>query len=174
MTNREDLSKKINSATFPGMQGGPLMHIIAAKAQCFMEALEPSFKVYIAQVLKNTKACADELRRLGASVSDTETHLFLMDTKSTFGMTGVDVQDKVEEIGITLNKNMIPKDTEKPMVTSGVRIGFAATTTRGLDEKGARTIGKLIFDYLKGFITKDAALTITKNLVSSLKKVDEI
>ncbi len=174
LTNREDIAKKVNSATFPGMQGGPLMHIIAAKAQCFIEASEPSFKEYVAQVLKNTKACATELKRLGASVSDTETHLFLMDTKASFGMTGVDVQDKVEEIGITLNKNMIPKDTEKPMVTSGVRIGFAATTTRGLDIEGAKTIGRVIFDYLKGNISKEAAIKITKSLIDKLQRVEDI
>ena len=174
LTNREDIAKKVNSATFPGIQGGPLMHIIAGKAQCFIEALEPSFKEYIANVLKNTKACADEFKRLGAVVSGTDTHLFIMDTKSTYGLTGMEVQDKVEEIGITLNKNMIPGDTEKPSITSGVRIGLAALTTRGLSEKNARILARLIHDYLSEKISKEDALAITQAIVATLKNVDEL
>ncbi|HOJ45057.1 MAG TPA: serine hydroxymethyltransferase [Bacilli bacterium] len=174
LTNREDIFKKVNSATFPGMQGGPLMHIIAAKAQCFIEALEPSFKQYIDQVLINTKACAQEMIKLGASVSDTDTHLFLVDTKASFDMTGLDAQQKVEEIGITINKNMIPGDKEKPSVTSGVRIGLAATTTRGLTEDGARLLSRLIFNYLSGKIDTETAHQETKKLVAMLKPVDQL
>jgi glycine hydroxymethyltransferase len=174
LTNNEDIAKKINSATFPGLQGGPLMHIIAAKAQCFIEAGEPSFKDYIARVIKNTKACADEFAKLGAEVSGTETHLFLMNTKASFNLTGVEAQNKVEEIGITINKNMIPGDTEKPSVTSGVRIGLAATTTRGLSESNARKLARLIFGYLKGTIDQAQANEITQEIVSTLTPVDEL
>ena len=174
LTNREDIIKKVNSATFPGMQGGPLMHIIAAKAQCFNEAMEPSFKRYIDGVIENTKACAEQFKRLGAKVSDTETHLFIMDTKTSFGMTGLEVQDKVEEIGITLNKNMIPGDTEKPSITSGVRIGFAALTTRGLNKDNAIRIATLIHDYLKNKIDRDEALKITTSIVATLRHVEPL
>ncbi|MFA5235664.1 MAG: serine hydroxymethyltransferase [Bacilli bacterium] len=172
LTNNEDIAKKINSATFPGLQGGPLMHIIAAKAQCFIEAAEPAFKTYIGRVVENTKACADEFAKLGAEVSGTETHLFLMNTKSSFNLTGVEAQNKVEEIGITINKNMIPHDTEKPSITSGVRIGLAATTTRGLTPEGARKIARVIHGYLKGTIDQVAAQRITREIVNSLIPVD--
>jgi len=171
LTNREDIIKKVNSATFPGMQGGPLLHIIAAKAQCFIEALAPSYKTYIKRVVANTKACAEEFRALGASSSDTETHLFLIDTKKSFGMTGVDVQHKVEEINITLNKNMIPKDQEKPMVTSGVRIGMAALTTRGLTVIQSRKLARIIHGYLKGTLKRKEALKATAALISKLKPI---
>ena len=156
------------------MQGGPLMHIIAAKAHCFIEALDPAFNHYIKQVLINTKACANEMARLGAKVSDTETHLFLVDTKASFGLTGLEAQNMVEEIGITLNKNMIPGDQEKPSVTSGVRIGLAATTTRGLTENGAKQLGNVLFGYLSGKIPQADAIKITKQLVAKLIPVDQI
>ncbi|MFZ9704142.1 MAG: serine hydroxymethyltransferase [Bacilli bacterium] len=174
LSNSEELMKKINSATFPGAQGGPLVHVIGGKAQAFAEALEPSFKQYAKQILLNTKACADEFAKLGAVVSGTDTHLFLVDTKKTFGLTGVDSQHKLDEINVTLNKNMLPNDQEKPQVTSGVRIGFAALTTRGATEDIARDIARLIYRYLKGEITKDLADSIVKRTVSLLKPIDQI
>ena len=174
LSNSEELMKKINSATFPGAQGGPLVHVIGGKAQAFAEALEPSFKQYTKQILLNTKACADEFAKLGAVVSGTDTHLFLVDTKKTFGLTGVDSQHKLDEINVTLNKNMLPNDQEKPQVTSGVRIGFAALTTRGATEDIARDIARLIYRYLKGEITKDLADSIVKRTVSLLKPIDQI
>ncbi|MBM3909234.1 MAG: serine hydroxymethyltransferase [Firmicutes bacterium] len=174
LSNNEDYMKKINSATFPGAQGGPLVHVIGGKAQAFAEALEPSFKQYAKQILKNTKACADEFAKLGAKVSGTETHLFLVDTKYSFGLTGYDCQVKLDEIGVTLNKNMLPNDQEKPQVTSGVRIGFAALTTRGVTEDIARDIARLIYRYLKGEIQKDLAESIVKRTVSLLKPIQNI
>ena len=174
LSNHEEYMKKINSATFPGAQGGPLMHVIGGKAQAFAEALDPSFKQYAKQILLNTKACADEFAKLGAKVSGTETHLFLVDTKSSFGLTGSDCQVKLDEIGVTLNKNMLPNDQEKPQVTSGVRIGFAALTTRGATEDIARDIARLIYRYLKGEIQKELAESIVKRTVSLLKPIRSI
>jgi glycine hydroxymethyltransferase len=174
LTNSEELIKKLNSATFPGAQGGPLLHVIGGKAQAFAEALEPSFKTYAKQIVLNTKACADEFAKLGAVVSGTETHLFLVDTKRSFGLTGVECQLKLDEINVTLNKNMLPNDQEKPQITSGVRIGFAALTTRGATETMARDIARLIYRYLKQEITKDLAESIVKRTVSLLKPLLQI
>ncbi len=174
LSNNEEYMKKINSATFPGAQGGPLVHVIGGKAQAFAEALDPSFKQYAKQILRNTKACADEFAKLGAKVSGTETHLFLVDTKASFGLTGYDCQVKLDEIGVTLNKNMLPNDQEKPQITSGVRIGFAALTTRGATEDIARDIARLIYRYLKGEIQKDLAESIVKRTVSLLKPIRSI
>jgi len=174
LSNNEDYMKKINSATFPGAQGGPLVHVIGGKAQAFAEALDPSFKEYAKQILKNTKACAEEFAKLGAKVSGTETHLFLVDTKSSFGLTGYESQVKLDEIGVTLNKNMLPNDQEKPQVTSGVRIGFAALTTRGATEEIARDVARLIYRYLKGEIQKELAESIVKRTVSLLKPIHKI
>lgn len=174
LTNSEDIIKKVNSATFPGMQGGPLEHVIAAKAQAFTEALDKSFKKYAKKVVANTKAAANTLKKLGASVTDTENHLFLLDTKTSFGLTGVEAQDMLDEINITVNKNMLPKDTEKPSVTSGVRIGFAAITTRGADKKHAVEIAKIIFKYLKNKITKVEAIELVNKITKKLKKVEDL
>lgn len=172
LTNSEDVIKKVNSATFPGMQGGPLEHVIAAKGQAFSEALDKSFKKYAKQVIVNTKAAAKTLKKLGAVVTDTENHLFLMDTKKSFGMTGVEAQTRLDEIQITVNKNMLPKDPEKPSVTSGVRIGFAAITTRGAGKKQAIDIAKIIYKYLGNKITKDEALKLVNKITKKLKKVE--
>jgi glycine hydroxymethyltransferase len=174
LTNDETIIKKINSATFPGSQGGPLMHVIAAKAQAFAEALEPGFKTYAQQIIKNTQACNDEFARLGAFVSGTETHLFMVDTKKTFGLTGAESSKRLDEVLITLNKNMLPKDQEKPQVTSGVRIGLAAVTTRGANEKDAKTIAQLIFHYLKGSASKETTILGVKNLTKRLKNIKDI
>jgi glycine hydroxymethyltransferase len=174
LTNSEDIIKKVNSATFPGMQGGPLEHVIAAKGQAFHEALDKSFKKYAKQVVVNTKAAADTLKKLGAVVTDTENHLFLMDTKKSFGLTGVDAQNKLDGIQITVNKNMLPKDPEKPSVTSGVRIGFAAITTRGADKKQSVEIATIIYKYLSNKIKKDEALKLVKKITKKLKKVEAL
>lgn len=174
LTNDEMMIKKINSSTFPGSQGGPLMHVIAAKAQAFAEALEPSFKTYAQQIIKNTKACNDEFARLGAVVSGTETHLFLVDTKKTFGLTGAECSKRLDEVLITLNKNMLPNDQEKPQVTSGIRIGLAAITTRGATEEDAKLIAQLIFNYLKGLVDQTQTLLGVKKLSSRLKNIKDI
>lgn len=174
LTNDEEIIKKVNKACFPALQGGPLENIIGSKAECFYEALQPEYKEYIKQVKINTKACSDELTRLGDINSGTENHLFLLNAKKSFGITGKDAQEKLEEIGITLNKNMLPNDDEKPSVTSGVRIGFAAVTTRGATKEDAIEIARIIDGYLKNNIKKDEAISRVKTLTKSWKQIDEI
>ena len=158
LTNSDELIKKINSAIFPYYQGGPLEHIIAGKAICFNEALSADFKTYAKKVKENTKACCDELAKLGAITSDTENHLFLLNTLDSYNITGLVAQNKLEEILITANKNMIPGDTLSPKETSGLRIGFAAVTTRGCTKEDAKKIAELIHKYLSNVITKDSSL----------------
>ena len=174
LTNNEELFKKINSAIFPFYQGGPLEHIIAGKAICFKEANSNEFKEYAKSVLENTKACRDKLASLGAKVSDTEVHLFLLNVLDSFGITGLDAQKKLEEIGVTTNKNMIPGDTLKPNKTSGLRIGFAAVTTRGCSRKDAEDIGELIYRYLSNEISQEEAKAVVSRLVKNWKPIEEI
>ena len=174
LTNNEKLIKKINSAIFPFYQGGPLEHIIAGKAVCFKEALDDSFKEYAILVKSNTLTCRNALLNLGAIVSGTENHLFLLNTLDTYGITGKVAQNKLEEIGITTNKNMIPGDTLSPRETSGLRIGFAAVTTRGCTNEDAKVVATLIHKYLKEEILKEDALKEVKKLTSSWKLIEEI
>ncbi|MBQ8393760.1 MAG: serine hydroxymethyltransferase [Clostridia bacterium] len=162
---REELAKAIDKAIFPGTQGGPLMHIIASKAVCFGEALSPEFKAYQEQIVKNAKALADTLLGEGFDLvsGGTDNHLMLLDLRP-FGITGKELEKRLDECYITVNKNAIPNDPEKPFVTSGVRIGTPAVTSRGLKEEDMVTIGKLIklcatefetkADYIRAEITK--------------------
>ena len=145
MTNDPDLAKKINSGVFPRTQGGPLEHVIAAKAVCFHEALSPEFKTYQEQVLKNAQALAKSLQDGGVRLvsGGTDNHLMLADVMSK-GKTGLEVQDLMDAANITANKNTIPFDQQKPCVASGVRIGTPAATTRGMKEEQMDVIGKLI------------------------------
>jgi glycine hydroxymethyltransferase len=142
---KEDYAKVLNSRVFPGSQGGPLMHIIAAKAVAFKEALEPDFKEYQAQIVKNAKALAGGLVSQGLRLvsGGTDNHLMLIDLTDK-GLTGRDVEDALDRAGITTNKNGIPFDTKSPMVTSGIRLGTPALTTRGMGEKEMRIIAGLI------------------------------
>lgn len=172
LTNDEEIIKKVNFAAFPGIQGGPLENIIGGKAQCFLEASTEEFKDYIKQVLINTKTCADEFARLGDVVSGTETHLFLLNTKKSFGITGKEAETKLEEINITVNKNMLPDDDERPNTTSGIRIGLAALTTRGLKEDGAKKVAHIIHNYLSSKVDKENSLKEVKKLTDSLLKVE--
>ena len=151
LTNNEEIAKKIDKVIFPGIQGGPLMHVIAAKAQCFYEAMQPEFKTYQEQVLKNIKALAKSLQEEGFHVvSDgTDNHLILVDVKSSCGINGLNAQNILDSINITVNKNAIPNDSESPMVTSGIRLGSPAMTTRGLLESDFTKIGKIIAKTLK-------------------------
>lgn len=148
---KEEYAKKINSAVFPGMQGGPLMHIIAAKAICFEEALQPEFKQYQEQVIKNAKAMANRFIENGFKIiSDgTDNHLMLVDV-TNFGVNGKEVQNLLDRANITLNKNTIPNETLSPMLTSGVRIGTPAITTRGMKEEECIYIADLITELIKG------------------------
>ncbi len=152
LTNNEYLAKKIDSAIFPGTQGGPLMHVIAGKAVCFGEALKPEFKAYGAQIVKNAKVLADTLLEKGFNLvsGGTDNHLMLVDLRP-FGITGKALQNNCDECYITLNKNAIPNDPEKPALTSGVRIGTPAVTTRGLVEDDMKVIGECIYLVSKDF-----------------------
>ena len=174
LTNSEELIKRINSAVFPYYQGGPLLHIIAAKAVCFKEALSDDFKKYVKQLVKNNKACRDEFARLGDIVSDTDNHLFLLNVLDSFGINGLEAQKKLELINITTNKNMIPNDTLKPNKTSGLRIGFAAVTTRGCTEEDAKHIARLIHNFLSNNIDEKSAKEEVKNIVSKWKLIEKI
>ncbi|MDD6808078.1 MAG: serine hydroxymethyltransferase [Oscillospiraceae bacterium] len=145
LTNQEELAKKINSAVFPGSQGGPLEHIIAAKAVAFGEALKPEFKEYQAQIVKNAAAMADEIIKGGLSLvsGGTDNHLMLVDLRPAH-ITGKEMERRLDDIYITVNKNAIPDDPEKPFVTSGIRVGTPACTTRGFKEEECRIVGRLI------------------------------
>ena len=142
---REEFAKKINSAVFPGMQGGPLMHVIAAKAICLKEAMSPEFKIYAQNVRKNAAALAEALVANGFDLvsGGTDNHLMLVDLRSR-GITGKELQDKLDEVHITINKNAIPNDPQKPSLTSGVRIGTPAATTRGFTPEDMPIIAECI------------------------------
>lgn len=148
--NNKDYSRKINSAIFPGTQGGPLMHIIAAKAQCFIEALDLSFNNYAAQVVKNAQAMCEVFNSHGYKVltGGTDSHIILMDLSDS-KWSGREAADRLEAVGITVNKNGVPNDPRTFMETSGIRIGTAAETTRGYDEARFKEIAKIICDVLQ-------------------------
>ncbi len=152
LTNDEEIAKKINKAIFPGIQGGPLMHTITAKAVCFGEALKPEFKAYQEQIVKNAQALAGQLIAEGFKLvsGGTDNHLMLLDLTDT-GVTGKEAEKLLDEVGITVNKNAIPFDTQKPFVTSGVRIGTPATTSRGFKEEDMIEVGKLIALIIRDF-----------------------
>lgn len=168
LTNNEDIIKKVNKTIFPGIQGGPLMHVITAKAQCFSEALDPSFKEYALNVLKNAKRMALEFKENNVRVvsGGTENHLMLIDVKESFGLTGVEAETILDRVNITVNKNMLPFDKEKPTKTSGLRLGSPAMTTRGLNEEDFALIANIITDVLRGNVeekkAKEKVLELTK------------
>ena len=161
LTNDEALAKKINSAVFPGSQGGPLMHVIAAKAVALGEALKPEFKAYQEQIVKNAKALADGLLKRGFDLvsGGTDNHLMLVDLRK-FGVTGKELEKRLDTVYITANKNKIPNDPESPFVTSGMRLGTPAVTTRGFKEADMDKVAELIYlcasdyeakaDYIRG------------------------
>jgi glycine hydroxymethyltransferase len=151
LTNREDLIKKINSAVFPGYQGGPLMHIIAAKAVCFQEALQDSFKNYIKSVIQNAKILSKTLQSNGFKIfsGGTDTHLMLVDLRP-YNVSGKDAESSLERANITCNKNGIPFDTKKMTITSGIRLGTQAATTRGFGVNEFRKVGELITKVIVG------------------------
>lgn len=151
LTNNPEIAKKVDKAVFPMIQGGPLMHIIAAKAIAFNEALQPSFIEYQKQILKNSKYLAKCLIKKGYKLvsNGTDNHLMLVDVKSSVGLTGKEAEKLLDEVSITCNKNTIPKDTESPFVTSGIRIGTPALTTRKMKEKEMGEIADLIDQVLR-------------------------
>ncbi|MBA4489696.1 serine hydroxymethyltransferase [Paracoccus sp. S1E-3] len=158
LTNDADIAKKINSAVFPGLQGGPLMHVIAAKAVSFKEALDPSFKDYAAQVVTNARAMADELMKGGIDIvsGGTDNHLMLADLRPK-GVTGKATEAALGRAHITCNKNGVPFDPEKPFVTSGVRLGTPAGTTRGFKEEEFRQIARWIVEVVDGLAANGEA-----------------
>ena len=165
MTNDEAIAKKINSAVFPGLQGGPLMHVIAAKAVAFGEALEPGFKTYAKAVIKNAQVLASRLKERGADLvsGGTDTHLALVDLRP-LGITGKDADEALERAGITCNKNGVPFDPLPPMQTSGIRVGSPAGTTRGFGEAEFRDIADMVADALEGVKAGDRAVEAAVNV----------
>jgi glycine hydroxymethyltransferase len=167
-----DLEKKLNSAIFPGTQGGPLMHVIAAKAVAFLEAQEPEFKAYQQQVINNARAMADVVMQRGYKVvsGGTDNHLFLWDLIDK-GLTGKDVEAALGDANITVNKNAVPNDPQSPFVTSGIRIGTPAMTTRGFNEQDARALANWmcdIVDTMKGATADDAVVTRVREQVRDI------
>lgn len=157
LTNDEAIAKKINSAIFPGIQGGPLMHVIAGKAVAFGEALRPEFKTYQQQVVKNAQALADQLMKGGLDIvtGGTDSHLMLVDLRPK-GVKGNATEDALGRANITCNKNGIPFDPEKPAVTSGIRLGSPAGTTRGFGEAEFRQIADWIVEVVDGLAANGA------------------
>ena len=172
LTNDEALAKKINSSVFPGCQGGPLMHVIAAKAVAFKEALEPSFKDYASQVIKNCKALADELMKLGYNLvsGGTDNHLILVDIYGSVGVTGKKAENILHSVNITANKNAIPNDTQKPTITSGLRLGTAAITTRGFKEDELRMVARFIDKALRNKDNEEVLNEVRNDVIALMAK----
>ena len=166
----KELAKKIDHAVFPGNQGGPLEHVIAAKAQAFYEALQPSFKEYQMQIIKNTKAFAEVFKNLGFHVvaNGTENHLFMINVKNTLNITGKEAIEILNKINVIANKNMVPFDTESPFITSGVRFGTPAMTTRGFKEKEFIKLGNYIVEAWKNHKDEAKIQEIKNNIIEML------
>ena len=171
LTNNSEIAKKIDKAVFPGIQGGPLMHVIAAKAVAFMEASSDDFKNYQKHIIDNCKAMADEFIKLGYTLvsNGTDNHLLIVNVKKSVNINGKDAEKLLDKVNITCNKNTIPFDTEKPFITSGIRIGTAAITTRGFDEKSSRQIVRLIDKTFKNY-QNEVVLEEIKAEVTNLTK----
>lgn len=167
LTNDEEIIKKINKTVFPGIQGGPLMHVIGAKAECFYEALKPEFKTYQKQVLKNIKAMSDEFIKLGMKVvsGGTDNHLILLNVYDSLGITGKEAEKLLDKCHITVNKNTIPGEKLSPMKASGIRIGSPAMTTRGFTEKEFVTIAKYIYEILTNKDNEKKLKEVAKKVV---------
>ena len=159
--NDEAYTKKINSAVFPGIQGGPLEHIIAAKGICFEEAMQPEFKEYAEAILKNARTFAEAFKDLGYKIisNGTENHMFVLDVYNSIGLTGKEVETALDLINVTVNKNQIPNDTLPPLKSSGVRIGTPAMTTKGWKEEDFVELAKIIDEYLKDYRTYKENMT---------------
>ncbi len=168
----EEIAKKIDKAIFPGIQGGPHMHIIAAKAVAFGEAMTPKFKKYAAQILKNTKTMAEVMRKNKIRMigGGTDNHLILVDVFGSLGITGKEAQTVLDEVGITLNMNTIAGDTRKPLDPSGIRFGTPAITTRGFKEKECRRVAELMIAVLKNKDNKKVKESIHKEIKALAKK----
>ena len=172
ISTEEDLAKKIDKTIFPGIQGGPLMHVIAAKAVCFKEALDPKFVKYQEQVVKNAEAMANMFLAKGYELisGGTDTHLILVDVKKSKGITGQLAETILDKAHITINKNGIPYDTESPMVTSGIRLGTPAITTRGLKEKDVMELTQYIDEVLSNSNDEKMINAVAKKVAALCKK----
>ena len=161
----EEIEKKLNSAVFPGSQGGPLMHVVAAKALCFKEALDPEFKIYIQQVMDNAKTMAETIMSNGIDIvsNGNENHIILVDLRSK-GITGKDLERVLGSVNITVNKNSVPNDPASPFVTSGIRIGTPAATTRGFKEKEIVQVANWISDIINNFDNEELHNTIKEDV----------
>ena len=161
----EEIEKKLNSAVFPGSQGGPLMHVVAAKALCFKEALDPEFKIYIKQVMDNAKTMAETIMSNGIDIvsNGTENHIILVDLRSK-GITGKDLERVLGSVNITVNKNSVPNDPASPFVTSGIRIGTPAATTRGFKEEEIIQVANWISDIINNFDNEELQKTIKEKV----------
>ena len=168
LTNNKEIAEKIDKMVFPGIQGGPLMHVIAAKAQSFYEALQPSFIDYQTAVIKNARVLAEELQKEGFKVisGGTDNHLMLVDVKSSVNLTGKEAEQILDKIYITTNKNTIPNETESPFKTSGLRLGTPAMTTRGLRETDFKTIAKIIAKSLKNKDNQEIQQALAKEVLA--------
>lgn len=177
LTDNEELAKKINSAVFPGLQGGPLMHVIAAKAVAFGEALQPNFKDYAKQVVKNAQILASVLVKRGLEITTggTDCHLMVVDLTPLENLTGKEAEKVLERAGLTCNKNAIPNDPRSPFVTSGLRFGTNAGTTRGFKEKEFEWIGNKICDVLEGFVKngEEGNVALEKQVKQEVKEICE-
>lgn len=173
LTNNEEIAKKIDKTTFPYIQGGPLMHTIAAKAQCFYEALSKDFKKYQNQVIKNAQILASTLKEEGIKLitDGTDNHLLLLDVKSSLNISGQEAETVLSKINITVNKNSIPFDKEKPKVTSGIRIGTAAMTTLGFKEEQFKQVAKIISLSLKNKEDKKIQIKLKKDVKKLMEGV---
>ncbi len=171
LTNNEEIIEKINKTIFPGIQGGPLMHVIGAKAQCFYEALQPEFKIYQENVLKNAKALSNTLKNNGLKIitDDTDNHLLLVDV-SSIGITGKEAEEMLDSINITVNKNTIPYDKETPAITSGIRLGTPAMTTRGFTENDFIEVAKIITECLKNKDNEEIKNRLKKQVLELTNK----
>jgi len=175
LTNNEEIAKKINSAVFPGLQGGPLMHVIAAKAVAFAEALKPEFKTYAKQIVANAQTLSNTLIKRGLKITTggTDCHLMVVDLTPLQTITGKEAEAVLEAAGLTCNKNAIPNDPRSPFVTSGLRFGTPAGTSRGFKEKEFEEIGNLICDVLEGHVKNGVEANI-ENQRNVKKRVEEL
>ena len=166
LTNNEQIIKRVNKVVFPGIQGGPLMHVIAAKAVCFAEAMTTDFIDYQKKVIKNSKILCDVLKMNNFKIvtNGTDNHIVLVDVKASVNLTGKEAEELLEEIGVTCNKNMIPYDLTTPFITSGIRLGSAAMTTRGFDEKDFVEVGKIIVACLTNYDNKEVLEDLKKRV----------
>ena len=176
---KKELAPAIDRAVFPGMQGGPLMHIIAAKAACFYEVMQPEFKEYAKQIIKNAKALEKSLKEEGFRLvaGGTDNHLILIDVKSSCGISGKKAERLLDEINITANKNAIPFDSEKPFKASGIRVGTPAMTTKGFKEEDFEEVGKIIAYRLKNEETdqiKEECIKRVKALTDKVEMYNDI